>query len=221
MNKTWIKAGTYDAGRRRKWYWVVNYQIYTFICVLSNYFRWIEEDAKDKGKIYRPTPKIEAEKSSTQRAEEYVKQLSERRPEKPKKKKDGEKKKTNLELFKEELKMYVVFAFTNISVYILLTISFWIYRIQEEREERHKYKGMVKSVMEEPDVSKGTFSWNILRSFNNVYNESFSVEAVSIDDGKLGSFDNGDPNTTNLYLGNLNPKVNTITSILIILIQIL
>lgn len=22
-----------------------------------------------------------------------------------------------------------------------------------------------------------------------------------------GSFDNGDPNTTNLYLGNLNPKV--------------
>lgn len=28
-----------------------------------------------------------------------------------------------------------------------------------------------------------------------------------MEDGKLGSFDNGDPNTTNLYLGNLNPKV--------------
>jgi U2-associated protein SR140 len=25
--------------------------------------------------------------------------------------------------------------------------------------------------------------------------------------GDLGSFDNGDPTTTNLYLGNLNPKV--------------
>lgn len=41
-----------------------------------------------------------------------------------KKKKEGEKKKSNLELFKEELKM-----------------------IQEEREERHKYKGVVKTVI--------------------------------------------------------------------------
>ncbi|XP_065220157.1 U2 snRNP-associated SURP motif-containing protein isoform X2 [Planococcus citri] len=132
VNKTWIKAGTYDAGRR-------------------------QEDSKDRGKIYRPTPKIETEKSSAVRAEEYAKQLSEKRPEKPKKKKEGEKKKTNLELFKEELKM-----------------------IQEEREERHKYKGAMKSTFEEPELSK---------------------------DGKLGSFDNGDPNTTNLYLGNLNPKI--------------
>ena len=23
----------------------------------------------------------------------------------------------------------------------------------------------------------------------------------------IGSFDNGDPNTTNLYIGNINPKV--------------
>lgn len=26
--------------------------------------------------------------------------------------------------------------------------------------------------------------------------------------GDIGSFDNGDPNTTNIYLGNLNPKVS-------------
>lgn len=26
--------------------------------------------------------------------------------------------------------------------------------------------------------------------------------------GELGSFDNGDPTTTNLYLGNLNPKAS-------------
>lgn len=28
--------------------------------------------------------------------------------------------------------------------------------------------------------------------------------------GDTGSFDNGDPTTTNLYLGNLNPKVSII-----------
>lgn len=69
------------------------------------WYIFLDEDAKEKGKIYRPTPKIDTEKSSAQRAEEYAKQLGEKRPEKPKKKKDGEKKKTNLELFKEELKM--------------------------------------------------------------------------------------------------------------------
>jgi U2-associated protein SR140 len=55
-------------------------------------------------------------------------------------------------------------------------------QIQEEREERHKYKGILRTPMEsELDM--------FLRS------------------GDLGSFDNGDPTTTNLYLGNLNPKV--------------
>lgn len=29
-----------------------------------------------------------------------------------------------------------------------------------------------------------------------------------MEDTKLGSYDTGDPNTTNLYLGNLNPKVS-------------
>lgn len=56
-------------------------------------------------------------------------------------------------------------------------------RIQEEREERHKYKGSVRTPMEsELDL--------FLKS-------------------DIGSFDNGDPTTTNLYLGNLNPKVCT------------
>lgn len=60
--------------------------------------------------------------------------------------------------------------------------SFFNFRIQEEREERHKYKGILRCPIEsELDL--------FLRS----------------DD--LGSFDNGDPTTTNLYLGNLNPKV--------------
>jgi len=62
-------------------------------------------------------------------------------------------------------------------IHFYLTIL-WLYRIQEEREERHKYKGVVKSVYEVEDPV-----------------------------AKAGSFDNGDPTTTNLYLGNLNPKV--------------
>lgn len=57
-------------------------------------------------------------------------------------------------------------------------------RIQEEREERHKYKGVVKTPIE-------------------------SELDLFMKSGDVGSFDNGDPTTTNLYLGNLNPKVNT------------
>lgn len=30
-------------------------------------------------------------------------------------------------------------------------------RIQEEREERHKYKGVVKSALEEPETTKGIY----------------------------------------------------------------
>ncbi|GFG39613.1 hypothetical protein Cfor_02887, partial [Coptotermes formosanus] len=56
--------------------------------------------------------------------------------------------------------------------------------IQEEREERHKYKGAVKSVLDD------------------------GASAVKTsEDSKYGSYDSGDPTTTNLYLGNLNPKI--------------
>lgn len=66
-------------------------------------------------------------RSSAEQAQEYARLLgtNERKLDRlGKKKKEGEKKKSNLELFKEELKM-----------------------IQEEREERHKYKGVVKTVI--------------------------------------------------------------------------
>lgn len=58
------------------------------------------------------------------------------------------------------------------------------FRIQEERSERHKYK-------------------NVLRDRGVV-----GVEPVLDMIPDVGSYDTGDPNTTNLYLGNLNPKVN-------------
>lgn len=89
-----------------------------------------EEDTREKGKLYKPQSKMSElvdSWSSQEQAQEYVRMLSssdKKLDRLGKKKKEGEKKKSNLELFKEELKM-----------------------IQEEREERHKYKGAVKSVM--------------------------------------------------------------------------
>ncbi|XP_029165927.1 U2 snRNP-associated SURP motif-containing protein isoform X1 [Nylanderia fulva] len=143
-SKVWVKAGTYDAGKR-------------------------QEDTREKGKLYKPQSKISElvdTRSSAEQAQEYARLLgtNERKLDRlGKKKKEGEKKKSNLELFKEELKM-----------------------IQEEREERHKYKGVVKTVI-------------------SAQSEDPMLAALKcVEDG---SFDNGDPNTTNLYLGNLNPKI--------------
>lgn len=60
-----------------------------------------------------------------------------------------------------------------------------ISRIQEERSERHKYK-------------------NVLRERGSIGSEPIDMMP------DIGSYDTGDPNTTNLYLGNLNPKVTWI-----------
>lgn len=63
-----------------------------------------------------------------------------------------------------------------------------LFRIQEEREERHKYKSFARNMM--PVAAAST------AEPDPVFKET-----------EMGSFDNGDPHTTNLYLGNLNPKV--------------
>ena len=36
----------------------------------------------------------------------------------------------------------------------------------------------------------------------------FVCVCLATEESKYGSYDNGDPTTTNLYLGNLNPKVS-------------
>lgn len=98
--------------------------------IIRNPILFIEEDTREKGKLYKPQSKISElvdNRSSAEQAQEYARLLgtNERKLDRlGKKKKEGEKKKSNLELFKEELKM-----------------------IQEEREERHKYKGVVKTVI--------------------------------------------------------------------------
>ncbi|XP_058175187.1 U2 snRNP-associated SURP motif-containing protein [Anopheles ziemanni] len=138
ISKVWVKAGTYDAGSRK-------------------------EDTRDRGKLYKPQSRLE---SDQEKSMDYVKMVaSENRKDVALgKKRNQEKKKSNLEIFKEELR-----------------------QIQEEREERHKYKHMARSML--PGTSSA--------ESDPVYKETES-----------GSFDNGDPNTTNLYLGNLNPKIS-------------
>uniref|UniRef100_A0A182JPG8 U2 snRNP-associated SURP motif-containing protein n=1 Tax=Anopheles christyi TaxID=43041 RepID=A0A182JPG8_9DIPT len=139
ISKVWVKAGTYDAGSRK-------------------------EDTKDRGKLYKPQARLDMEHEKSM---DYVKMVaSESRKDSSAmgKKRNQEKKKSNLEMFKEELR-----------------------QIQEEREERHKYKHMARTML------PGTSS----TESDPVYKETES-----------GSFDNGDPNTTNLYLGNLNPKIS-------------
>lgn len=121
---------------------------------------WLsEEDNRDKGKLYKPSSKLDVEQ---EKANDYIKMMTAegKKDLALNKKKAQEKKKSNLELFKEELR-----------------------QIQEEREERHKYKHVAKSML------------------------PMTVEPDPIYKEESGSFDNGDPNTTNIYLGNLNPKV--------------
>lgn len=74
-----------------------------------------------------------------------------------------------------------------IVVFHCFNYVFVFFRIQEERSERHKYK-------------------NVLRDKGIVGPEP-PLDMIP----DVGSYDTGDPNTTNLYLGNLNPKVLVIT----------
>lgn len=76
---------------------------FNLICV-----EFPEEDTREKGKLYKPQSRIAETTEKTtaaERAQEYAKLLSDKKPEKPSKKKFNDKKKSNLELFKEELKM--------------------------------------------------------------------------------------------------------------------
>ena len=78
-------------------------------------------------------------------------------------------------------------------------------QIQEEREERHRLKSLMKKDGKDPEIiakiGNDSPTWNYL----------MLIRVVSISDESktpsFGSYDTGDPNTTNIYLGNINPKV--------------
>ncbi|XP_016980599.2 U2 snRNP-associated SURP motif-containing protein isoform X1 [Drosophila rhopaloa] len=137
------------------------------------------EDKSEKGKLYKPTSKL-LDKSSSDKVEEYAKTLASdlKKDPGPLKKKNQEKKKSNLELFKEELR-----------------------QIQEEREERHKYKHM--AVSHAPPAQQPAAATAPVPS-----SSASTTSQASNSSKESGSFDTGDPNTTNLYLGNLNPKIS-------------
>uniref|UniRef100_A0A3Q1AI53 U2 snRNP-associated SURP motif-containing protein n=1 Tax=Amphiprion ocellaris TaxID=80972 RepID=A0A3Q1AI53_AMPOC len=125
-----------------------------------------EETAADekRGKLYKPKSRFETQPKNILPLETPPQFLALDKRHTLKKSTEKEKKKSNLELFKEELK-----------------------QIQEERDERHKMKGRV-SRFEPLSGMDGR------RSF--------------LDDCAPGSHDVGDPSTTNLYLGNINPQMN-------------
>uniref|UniRef100_A0A4W6D3G7 U2 snRNP-associated SURP motif-containing protein n=1 Tax=Lates calcarifer TaxID=8187 RepID=A0A4W6D3G7_LATCA len=137
-----------------------------------------EEAAADdkRGKLYKPKSRFETQPKSFLPLETPPQFLALDKRHPLKKGNEKEKKKSNLELFKEELK-----------------------QIQEERDERHKMKGRVSrfeplSGMDGRRSSDGS----------SRRNRPSSV----LDDCAPGSHDVGDPSTTNLYLGNINPQMN-------------
>uniref|UniRef100_A0A4W6D3A5 U2 snRNP-associated SURP motif-containing protein n=1 Tax=Lates calcarifer TaxID=8187 RepID=A0A4W6D3A5_LATCA len=135
-----------------------------------------EEAAADdkRGKLYKPKSRFETQPKSFLPLETPPQFLALDKRHPLKKGNEKEKKKSNLELFKEELK-----------------------QIQEERDERHKMKGRV-SRFEPLSGMDGR------RSCKKYVAPSDSI----LDDCAPGSHDVGDPSTTNLYLGNINPQMN-------------
>jgi hypothetical protein len=93
-----------------------------------------------------------------------------------------------LELFKEELKRYCVFS----NSYAFPTCVY-LFRSQDMRKER---KLIREGRQQEVVVVK-----------QKPVEEPFAVDEYK-DMAMKGSFDSGDPLTTNLYVGNINPKVS-------------
>ncbi|XP_072126469.1 U2 snRNP-associated SURP motif-containing protein-like isoform X1 [Mobula birostris] len=124
-------------------------------------------------KFYKPKAKFGEIRTSQQGTSRRPTTSSEVKKPNIKKLKD-EKKKSNLEIFKEELK-----------------------QIQEEREERHKNKKRVKEGSLRPS------------RFEPMPPETeYQINRRVLLDETPGSYDSGDPHTTNLYVGNINPQMD-------------
>lgn len=188
-NKIWVKGGTVNPDKK-------------------------DETKHEKTKIYKPTSKLAELASTFQSVKEIKKEKKEEppavavshssapllstpepsikihpensKPEKESKsnyssKKKKDDKKSNLELFKEELK-----------------------QIQEERQERHRLKKQFKHTTEEEVEEHPGPRFDLsLETPPNVMGPRGSGENFN----RLGSYDPGDENTTNIYVGNINPKM--------------
>ncbi|XP_041050978.1 U2 snRNP-associated SURP motif-containing protein-like isoform X3 [Carcharodon carcharias] len=132
-----------------------------------------KERDERRTKLYKPKARFGEIKTSRQEVPSTPAAPSEAKKPAIKKVKD-EKKKSNLEIFKEELK-----------------------QIQEEREERHKNKKKNKEGNLRPSRFE-PMPAELEQQINR---------RVLLDDTP-GSYDSGDPHTTNLYVGNINPQMD-------------
>ncbi|KAK6196135.1 hypothetical protein SNE40_001419 [Patella caerulea] len=132
----------------------------------------------EKNRIYKPTSKL----SQTFTSKKEPKLVDDVYKTNFKKKKADEKKKSNLELFKEELK-----------------------QMQIERQERHRLKRSLNNDnINEPDSPE-----NKMPRFEEEQSDSPVRMSVSdMDFMGLGPLETNDESTTNLYVGNINPKMS-------------
>jgi len=145
--------------------------------------------------LYKPTAKFGSGTEDSPMASAKANEASKTplRPERPGKKKQTEKKKSNMEMFKEELKA-----------------------MQEEREERHRNRSLLRSggggSSSSSNSGGGGGGAGAGGGGGGGSNSSSTKDKESLIYGEgggreTGSHDVGDPTTTNLYLGNLNPKL--------------
>ncbi|XP_033760049.1 U2 snRNP-associated SURP motif-containing protein-like isoform X2 [Pecten maximus] len=145
----------------------------------------------EKSKLYKPTSKLAELASTFQSMKDAKKRDDDVDDDRAdyrsftdrssfsvgKKKKEEQKKRSNLEIFKEELK-----------------------QIQLEREERHRWKAGIRnqgfdSVAEPIEDRFGKYEASLEPGFNKA------------DSMRLGPYDPADESTTNIYVGNINPKM--------------
>ncbi|KAF7492715.1 U2 snRNP-associated SURP motif-containing protein [Sarcoptes scabiei] len=147
-----------------------------------------ELSAGHSGKLYKPEKlqELESKRSNKSPSDHHSRSsssFSSRYNDKPPKKNDSVKKKSNLEIFKEELK-----------------------REQAQREERIRQRNNLDKLQNE----KSTKSSSTTSSSSSTHKSSIT-SLLDDEPNEIrksgGSHDTGDPNTTNVYLGNLSPKI--------------
>ena len=181
-NRTWVKGSTFQAGPKSEG----------------------GKKKEDDSKLYKPKAYLPVFRKDEEPAETKPEVKIERKPTKPNKKKEEGKKKSNLELFKEELQA-----------------------MQEERQQRRELKLKLRDNLnpneEDPLSDDGAPDFgdeglglphvhpsmshpNLASASNMMLAGRGGAGAAGVLGG--GSHDTGDPATTNLYLGNLNPTMN-------------
>jgi len=137
--------------------------------------------ANEAGSLYTPASKLpETEKQDTSKSLSTIEKLT--------KKKEKEKKKSILELFREELK-----------------------RSQEDREIRQKLRkaGQLTSAAAlTATPSSSTAPAPVVAPTESIPAMPDDFHVAEFEGIYQGSHDTGDPLTTNLYVGNIHPKMN-------------